>query len=88
MDYKEEYKRALSMAKMWCRNTAMPDNVKEIFSKIFPELKESEDERIRKWLIDTIKAVPNDSIEWEKIDKSDILAWLEKQGEQKTDECE
>lgn len=55
---------------------------KEIFRRIFPELEESEDERIRKWLIDTIEAVPNDSIEWEKIDKSDILAWLRKQGEQ------
>lgn len=48
----------------------------------FPELKESEGDRIRKWLIDTIKQVPNDSIEWETIDKSSVLAWLENQGEQ------
>ena len=48
----------------------------------FPELKESGGDRIRKWLIDTIKQVPNDSIEWETIDKSSVLAWLENQGEQ------
>ena len=55
-----------------------------LMPEIFPELKESEDERIRKWLIDTIKAVPDDSIEWEKIDKSNVISWLEKQGEQKS----
>jgi len=48
-----------------------------------PEIKECKDEIIRKWLIDAIKAVPNDSIEWDIINKLDVLVWLEKQGEQK-----
>ena len=56
----------------------------EVAERYFPELVESEDEKIRKWLIDTIKQVPNDSIEWETIDKSSVLAWLEKQVEQKS----
>lgn len=44
---------------------------------IFPELKESEDERIRKWLIDWAKAV-----NWSEqftVTKEQVLAWLEKQ---------
>ena len=48
---------------------------------IFPELKESEGEKVKAWLMDTIKQVPNDSIEWETIDKSSVLAWIERQGE-------
>lgn len=54
-----------------------------VLERLFPELAESEDEMIRNWLIDTIKQVPNDSIEWDAIDKSSVLAWLEKQGEHK-----
>ena len=44
---------------------------------IFPELKESEDERIRKILIDIVETFANDNL------KPELLAWLEKQGEQK-----
>ena len=58
-------------------------HLKATLERIFPELKESEDEKVRKWLIDTIKSVPDDSIEWDAIYKSDVLAWLEKQGEHK-----
>lgn len=54
------------------------ENGTSICEVISPNSK-SDDERIRKWLIDTIKQVPNDSIEWETIDKSSVLAWLEKQ---------
>ncbi len=47
---------------------------------IFPELKESEDERIRKELIEKVKETPA-CIGFN--DKNAVLAWLEKQGEQK-----
>ena len=82
MDY--EHKDALDRARNLHKDAIDmgAKDVIKICEIIFPELAESEDERIRKWLIDTIKAVPNDSIEWEKIDKSDILAWLEKQGKE------
>ncbi len=43
----DRYTEALNTAKMWYRNTAMPDNVKEIFRRIFPELAESKGEKIR-----------------------------------------
>ena len=49
--------------------------------EIFPELKESEDEKIRKDLIQWIDEFP-DTI-WRGHYKKDVIDWLEKQGEQK-----
>ena len=48
--------------------------------KAFPELAESEDERIRKWLIYYFKEACDNVSEKEK---KGVLAWLENQGEQK-----
>ena len=85
MDYKEKYEMAL-------------EGIQEILSSgedsikmsrlqlrlqgIFPELKESEDEKIRKWLISQlkIKSDDTDSDLSIMIDKS--ITWLEKQGVQ------
>lgn len=50
-----------------------------LFNYIFPELVESEDERIRKWLIYYFKEVCDNVSEKEK---KGVLDWLEKQGEQ------
>ena len=64
-------------------------DVKEELANIFPELKESEDERIRKALIENFKFFGGDRLEtskWGKDDGllvTDIIAWLEKQREQK-----
>lgn len=84
MNNEKAYQEALERAKNLYKDAI--DMGENILAKqceiIFPELNESEDEKIRKWLIDTIKSVPNDSIEWDVINKSDVLAWLEKQGEQ------
>lgn len=79
MNYEEKYKSALK----WMQSLygGLHGATKEEAEKYFPELKESEDERIRKWLIGTIKQIPDSSIEWETISKSDVLAWLEKQGQ-------
>ena len=54
----------------------------EAAEKYFPELKKSEDERIRKALIRFHKS----TIDVDGIKGEDILAWLEKQGELKHDE--
>ena len=78
MDYEKAYKDALERAKEFQKSK---DGLCVLTAEsIFPELKESEDEKIRKWLLDTITQIPNDSIEWEVINKADVLAWLEKQG--------
>jgi len=47
---------------------------------IFPELKENEDEKIRKELIRAFKSLNTIKV-WNGIERTDILAWLEKQGE-------
>lgn len=58
------------------------DAVLKIIEPIFPELKESDDERIRKWLI---KDMGRRLSCWTstEVTKEQVLAWLEKQGEQK-----
>jgi hypothetical protein len=57
------------------------DAAKQIF-RLFPELKESEDERVRNKLIKFFKGYSPDEEWWGNITQEDILAWLEKQGEQ------
>ena len=58
---------------------------KEQVAKYFPELKDSEDEKIRKWLIEMVEEVrkANPTNESHNGNCSDAIAWLEKQGEQK-----
>ena len=87
MNYQQKYEEALARAKKIHDKTVF-DYDRGMMEDLFPELKESEDERIRSFLIDYIKAC-----RWtEEKDqglplKEDVLAWLEKQGEQKpTDE--
>ena len=50
---------------------------------IFPELKESEDERMRKALIRFFQWFPYDRLNDENLKPKEAIAWLEKQGEQK-----
>ena len=57
--------------------------------KAFPELFESEDERIRKALLEMVYDTTGDSL-WidYNVHKEDALAWLEKQGKKPTDNIE
>lgn len=50
--------------------------------EVFPELKESEDERIRKALIKQFSAISMET--WAGIPKTDIISYLERQKEQKS----
>lgn len=58
-------------------------SIQNCFYKAFPELKESEDEKIRKVLIGWINLEPSTSFNdtFDGFSKEQILAWLEKQGE-------
>lgn len=49
--------------------------------EIFPELNESEDERIKKAIIEFFES-EDDNTTYSLVRKKDIIAWLEKQGEQ------
>ena len=56
-------------------------SVRTALETVFPELKEGEDEKIRKTLIEYFNAYPKDYFGGLK--KRYIVAWLEKQGEKK-----
>lgn len=55
---------------------------KNIMASVFPELKESEDEKIRKELIAIYSVGAKVNAKTGDIPDRDIVAWLEKQGEQ------
>lgn len=72
-----KYKEALERARKHYRET--PNNVyKAMLEQIFPELKENEDERIRKRLIALVNS------HGQGMYKDDMLVWLEKQCEKKS----
>lgn len=82
MDYERKYKEALD----WMQSLydGLHGATKEEAEHYFPELKESEDERIRKGLIKAVSRI----FEGHKLFDTDVtreeaLAWLEKQGEPK-----
>lgn len=82
MDYKEKYEQALERAKEMC---VLPTD-KATMEYIFPELKENYGEKIRKELIEHIKAnYEADYMLFKRFPPDDVLAWLEKQGEKKTE---
>ena len=56
----------------------------EALNELIPEFRESEDERVRKWLIQYIKDTHPIANYWNGAPKiSDVLSWLEKQKEQR-----
>lgn len=82
MNYEEKYKQAFERAKERYSVCSAP----ALLEYIFPELKESEDEQIRKTLIDYFQAYKEQKecgiTTFYGISTDNILTWLEKQGEQ------
>ena len=79
-NYEKKYKEALSWAHSAIKAGA-DGMLKEDLERIFPELRESEDERIRKAIYNAIKYLETEH-SWDFLDDVDILdayAWLEKQ---------
>ena len=75
MNYEQKYKEALKRAKeINNEKCAQPFNV---MTRVFPELKESDDERIRKQIISFLKEFEYDH--YRSLDFSSWIAWLEKQ---------
>lgn len=91
MGYKKKYKEALERAREFQKSK---DGLCVLTAEsIFPELKESEDERIRKTLLESFEYQIKESYpdkEWIcGVKLKEIVAWLEKQGEKKaTDKVE
>ncbi len=78
----QRYDEAIEMAKSWYIDVQI--DFKKSLETLFPELKESEGEKIRNGLIGYFRAGKCENISsYHGISTNDILAWLEKQGEQK-----
>lgn len=90
MDYEKLYKKVLDNASVM-HKTGNKD-VKQIMEQLFPELKESEDEKIRKeilFIVKEKKEETGDRLGVLGMSYDDMITWLEKQGEQKiTDKVE
>ena len=83
MDYEKAYKESFEAAKgLHDAGNALTKKQMEI---VFPELAESEDERTRKRLIEYFEGfrMGNVEVRWEGLIVQEVLAWLEKQKEQK-----
>lgn len=82
MNYEQKYKEALGRAKKFYNNEGCRVGMTPVdLEVIFPELKESEDERVRKQIISFLKEFEYDH--YRCLDFSSWIAWLEKQREQK-----
>ena len=53
-NYEQKYKDGFSLAREWYDNSAATEKEKRLLEAIYPDLKESEDGRIRKWLLDLL----------------------------------
>lgn len=77
MNYEEKYKQALDRAKERYSACSAP----ALLEYIFPELKESEEEKMRKWCISHFKECINvikDNDEYKKYLNNKVIPWLEK----------
>jgi len=82
MDYEKKYNEALERAKAYHRNE-LAGSRKEMTEYIFPELRESEDERIRKAIVSLVYEMKGTYQSFAKVELDKMVAWLEKQKEQK-----
>lgn len=84
MNDKEMYMKALERAKSALEDGTLSTHTIALLKDIFPELMESKDEKIRKELIEHIKANQEAPfVLFQKFSPEDVITWLEKQGEDK-----
>ena len=84
----KRYDEALEKARMWKEKSGMPADRQGILDDIFPELRESEDERIRNWIISTLKSLNSTAVQIDGAYEMMLpaIAWLEKQGYDKVEQ--
>jgi hypothetical protein len=86
MDYKEKYNKLVESIKKLQEANPSDEGIQNWVNDNVPELRESEDERIRKYLIYCVNRTIPESDDFNEISKEQILAWLEKQGQVKKSE--
>lgn len=82
MDYEKKYKEALKIIKDYYDKTIFnsvqnSNEEKNVLEKAFPELKENNEDVIRKTLKELVEATP--SKDFYDVTKEQVLSWLEKQ---------
>lgn len=82
MDYEKKYNEAQKRAEAAINIAADKDLVKGVATTIFPELRESEDERITRAINNMLPFIPNEAYANNGVTKEDVLNWLEKQKEE------
>ena len=82
MNYEKRYKEALEKARQLCAYPTTKPFISDL-QDLFPELKESKDEKIRKVLIEFFSMGAKYNLHTDGIADKDIIAWLEKQGQVK-----
>lgn len=75
MDYKEKYEKALQRAKQFSEKPFLEDS-KGIVEYIFPELAESEEERIRKALLNEFIHLQSKGYKLAGLEGEKIISWL------------
>ena len=77
------YDEAIEKAKEMIKDMTNIGGVAKVddIQYLFPELKESEDERIRKGLIEYFLHYPDHEITYYGLKADFVISWLEKQGE-------
>lgn len=83
MDYKEKYEKALERAREIHLFSSDINEIRQM-EKIFPDLKEYEDERIRKAMLQLLKRIDT-AEDWSEghYTLGDMIAWFERQGEKR-----
>ena len=84
-DYEKAYKAVLQTAKQWIKD-GCTDKEKICLESVFPELRESEDERHRKWILEYLYDGLRKADEQFKDHFKSAIDWLEKQKETPTEE--
>ena len=86
MDYKEKYNKLVEAVKVLQEANPSDDGIQNWVNDNVPELRESEDERIRKGLIEFFEDWKETKSHLWGMKVNDILAWLEKRGQVKESE--
>ena len=76
IDYKEKYEQAIERLKQWDREHPNGYAISERDEFVFPELKKSDGERIREYLITYFSDIDDCA---SSLKGKDVVAWLEKQ---------
>lgn len=80
INYKEKYEEVLGNASIV--HKFGNEEIKRLIENLFPELVESEDEKIRKAIIEGLRAMKSNFHTISSVKIDDAINWLKKQGKQ------